>query len=140
MSFGNIYQQLRNLEQSLRVHLIRPELEIILALYFYGPLPAGELGRFVRCSSAGFGITKRKLVESRVLKSERSTSDRRSNIIDISTDVRGALENIFGEPAVRDPRANPSGTIFPTFDTEPGLDEPIFPIIGERPKVRTVQT
>ena len=130
MVVGSVYQHLRELEQVVKVPLIRPELEIILILYFKGPLPAGELENIVRCSAAGFGNIKRRLIESGVLNSERSNFDRRSNIIDISNDVRSALENMFGAPAVSGPHYDSSRTIFSRFDTEPGLNEPTFPIGG----------
>lgn len=79
--------QLLDVEEKIKLRLLTPDLELLLHLYAHGRLTSNELAVRVRCSPAGFGIVKRRLLEAKLIVSERSTVDRRKTYFALAPEV-----------------------------------------------------
>lgn len=79
--------QLLDVEEKTKLRLLTPHLELLLHLYAHGRLTSNQLAVRVRCSSAGFGIIKRRLLEAKLIVSERPTVDRRMTYFALAPEI-----------------------------------------------------
>ena len=90
----DLHLQLLDIEAKTRLRLMPPDLELLLYLYADGRLTSTELAVKVRCSPAGFGLVKKRLLEAGLIVSERCTDDRRVTYFALAPAVFEAFQGL----------------------------------------------
>lgn len=100
MELHDVHKKLLILEDKVGVRAIPTELELLLQLYAHGRLTSSQLLQKVRCSIAGFGLVKKRLLECGFIVTERCNKDRRVSYLKLAWHVREHLRAIDGNDPV----------------------------------------
>jgi DNA-binding MarR family transcriptional regulator len=94
MELHDLHKRLLTLEDTVAVRAIPTELELLLHLYAHGRLTSSQLLQKTRCSIAGFGLVKKRLLECGLIVTEKCIKDRRVSYLKLAWDVRESLQAI----------------------------------------------
>lgn len=89
-----LHLQLLEVEGKTKLRLVSAELELLLQLFAHGRLTSSELAHKVRCSVAGFGLVKKRLLDCNLLVTERCTIDKRVIYYALTPEILQFLENL----------------------------------------------
>ncbi len=89
-----LHLQLLEVEGKTKLRLISAELELLLQLYAHGRLTSSELAHKVRCSTASFGLVKKRLLDCNLLVTQRCTIDRRVIFYALTPEILQFLQNL----------------------------------------------
>lgn len=92
-------RQMSKLEDDMGLTLFTAEMHILSFLYYNGPTASQQLMANVRVSHAGFHIIKRRLKERGLIHGEKSHSDQRRTVYDISPAVRRRFDDLARQTA-----------------------------------------
>lgn len=102
------------LEGDIGLTLFTAEMRILSFLYYNGPITSQQLMANARVSPAGFHIIKRRLSERGLIFGEKSHSDQRRTVYDISPAVRQRFDDLALASDDTDSPVPPAGT--PAFN------------------------
>lgn len=94
MDLHEVHKKLLTLEDTVAVRAIPTELELLFHLYAHGRLTSSQLLQKTRCSIAGFGLVKKRLLECGLIVTEKCDKDRRVSYLKLAWEVRENLRAI----------------------------------------------
>lgn len=95
MNLGSLF----HLENAIGIPLMTPDMEALVYLYLYGPIPSQSLQMSLRISPSGFYNVQRRLKKYGLIEGQQSDKDMRMTLYDLAAHVRKMLEDRLGPPA-----------------------------------------
>lgn len=81
------------------IPLMTPDMQAIVYLYLFGPVPSQSLQMSLRISPSGFYNVQRRLKKHGLIEGQQSAKDMRMTLYDLAAPVRKLLEERLGPPA-----------------------------------------
>lgn len=94
MALHDLHMRLLTLEGAVEVRAIPAEFELLLHLYAHGRLTSSQLLQKSRCSIAGFGLVKKRMLDCGLIETEKCNKDRRVTYLKLAGHVRQAMQEI----------------------------------------------
>ena len=96
------------------IPLMTPDMQAIVYLYLFGPVPSQSLQMSLRISPSGFYNVQRRLKKHALIEGQQSAKDMRMTLYDLAPPVRKLLEERLGSPSEHLEKKVDGNTIRPT--------------------------